>query len=110
MLRRGNARGSALGRPFTEGRQFGDDPRRETAKLGPRQAHQFVDCQNLHCFRLQPCSDERCDMAERRTGLVRWGYVTLRRAMPRRYLRQDRLVDPLCHQISGLGTFRASIP
>src|SRR5579864_3029823 len=46
----GDACGSALGRAFVEGRQFCGDPRRETAKLGPCQAQEFVDCQHSHCF------------------------------------------------------------
>jgi hypothetical protein len=35
---------------FAEGRQLRGDPRRETAKLSPRQVHQFVDCQALALF------------------------------------------------------------
>ena len=40
----------ALRRSFAEGRQGGGDLGRETAKLGSSHAHQFVQCQHLHCF------------------------------------------------------------
>ena len=40
----------AFGRAFRQGRQLACDARRESGKLGSRQAQQVVDCQHSHCF------------------------------------------------------------
>jgi len=46
----GDVRVYAFNRAFRKYRQFVRDPREQTAKLDPRQAHQFIDCQHSHCF------------------------------------------------------------
>jgi len=46
----GRERVVALGEAFREIRRFVGDPRQQSAKLDPRQAHQFGECQHAHCF------------------------------------------------------------